>query len=369
MTPHPQPVLFEPVLKPKPWGGRGLERRFGKALPPDTPIGESWELVSLPGDESRVRSGPLAGRTLSDLMGLWGPGALGGARPIDGRFPLLIKFLDARENLSIQVHPRPDGQAARRGAPVKHEAWYVVHAEPGAQLYIGTRPGVTLDDLRAAAGSPRLPELLRRWPARPGLSYYLPSGTPHALGGGILLAEVQTPSDVTYRLYDWGRVDERGRARELHVDEALANVRIDVPPDVIRPPRRHVGSVFSTSTRLVACEAFIIEKVRIVGGLSEALPYDELAVWIVLSGAGELGCTDGSCAFRPGDVVLIPAGVRNCSVRTAADCEWLDVRVPVPSTLRPFGHPEREARPPGPGDLVTLTRAPKSPQDDPPRPG
>lgn len=235
----PQPLVLMPILKPKVWGGRRLEV-LGKDLPPGEAIGESWEVADLGatsasgggGDAARsvIASGPLAGRTLHDAMGVWGADLLGDARAtVTGDFPLLVKYLDAREHLSVQVHPSPAYAAANAGAHLKTESWYVVAAEPGAELFVGFRPGVTRDDLGRAIQDGTVPGLMRSVPAVVGACHTLPSGTVHALGAGVLVAEVQTPSDTTYRVYDWTREYDRP-LRELHIDEALACASFDEPP-------------------------------------------------------------------------------------------------------------------------------------------
>lgn len=333
MTPAPQPVVFEPIYKPKPWGGRTLARLFGRTLPGTEPIGESWELSDLPGNESRVARGPLTGRTIGELVRMWGKALLGNAPLADGRFPLLIKFLDAREALSVQVHPCAADPQGRPPATIKHEAWYVIAAEPEAKLFIGLRPGVGPADVRRAAATPATAELLQPRPARPGRCFYLPAGVPHALGAGIVVAEVQTPSDVTYRLYDWDRVGLDGRPRELHIEQALANLRHDVPDSEIVQPRSHVADVFITVTRLVVCERFLIDKVRMSAGIARSLPHAEMVIWIVLAGGGRLTRDGEACEFGPGDVVLIPAEAEALRVETAADCEFLEVKIPIPSPL------------------------------------
>lgn len=200
---------------------------LGRRLPSGLPIGESWEVADL--DESvtavddpftRVLSGPEAGRRLADLIASDANSLLGSVRPVAGRFPLLVKTLDASENLSIQVHPT-EGYAGRHsGAAAKTESWLVLDAAPGAMLYIGLREGVAETDLRSTVGTPELPGLLRCVQARPGSLHHLPAGVIHALGAGVLALEVQTPSDTTFRLYDWSR--EYGRVpRDLHLDEGL----------------------------------------------------------------------------------------------------------------------------------------------------
>ncbi len=319
MTLPPIPVVLEPLCKAKPWGGRRLEALFGKRLPAGERIGETWELSDLPGGEVRVARGPLAGGTLRELVFAWGEALIPAADLVDGRLPLLVKFLDANEHLSVQVHPRPDGPDAVCPGVVKHEAWYVVHAEPAARLYAGLKDGVQPDDVRRAANTPALVELLRAWPARVGECYYLPSGTPHALGAGLVVAEVQTPSDVTFRLYDWGRVCLDGRPRELHVAQALENVRYDVPADVIRPAM--------DATRLAACERFVIHRRGASPGCGTTRP--TLSVWIVMAGRGAWRDEAGGGVIGPGDVALLPPSERGFDVTWQTEAEWLEVTLPV----------------------------------------
>jgi mannose-6-phosphate isomerase len=330
----PIPVVFEPIFKPKPWGGRELARLFGKPLPGHGPIGESWELTDLPGNESRVAQGPLAGKRIDELINLWGRALLGDAQLAGGRFPLLIKFLDARQPLSIQVHPRGPAEPSPSQQPwVKHEAWYVIDADPGAALYLGLKPGVGPGEVRAAGSTPALADLHQVRPGRPGDCYYLPSGVPHALGAGLIVAEVQTPSDVTYRLYDWGRVGLDGRPRELHVDLALANIRYDIPEQQIVQPRSHSADTFAAVTRLVACERFLIDRIRFAAGVVRDLPRAEMVIWITLAGAGGLRRDRYRCDFKAGDVVLIPAESAGTRVEAMTDCELLEVKARSPHGL------------------------------------
>jgi mannose-6-phosphate isomerase len=338
---EPIPVVFEPILKPKPWGGRRLAQLFDKRLPGDAPIGESWELSDLPGSESRVVRGPLAGKRVGELIEMWGHGLIGKAELVGGRFPLLIKFLDARERLSVQVHASSLMEDLQDEPPaVKHEAWYVVDAEPGGVVFIGCKPGVGPDDVRRATPTAALADLLCRRPADPGCCYYLPSGVPHALGAGVVVAEVQTPSDVTYRLYDWERVGLDGRPRDLHIEQALANLRCDIPQEQIVQPRSRSGAAFAVgAARLIACDRFVIDKVRLAQGPALGLEQAEMAMWIILTGHGALVREQYQCDFRPGDVVLIPAESAGTRFETAGDCELLEVTIPssgdTPGCRRP----------------------------------
>jgi mannose-6-phosphate isomerase len=326
------PVVFAPLFKQKPWGGQRLAALLDKRLPAGERIGESWELVSLPGNESRVRAGPLAGRTLGELVQRWGADLLGDAPLRDGRFPLLIKFLDASENLSVQVHPKPDG---RDGPPgVKHEAWYVVHADPGAKLYIGLKPGVGPADVGRVVDTGAMVDVLRAWDARPGQCYYLPSGTLHALGAGLVVAEIQTPSDVTYRADDWGRVDAAGRSREMHVAQALQNIRYDFTDAMFAPRPMRCAGAAGFRTCLMQCERFGLDLLE--NTIDELLsPPGAMRVWIVLAGSVEITCDPLVCRFRRGDVVLIPARCSHLHAEPAV--EWRCIEVTVPNQAAPAG--------------------------------
>ncbi|MCO6437832.1 MAG: class I mannose-6-phosphate isomerase [Phycisphaerae bacterium] len=331
------PVVFEPLLKSKVWGGRHLERLLGKTLPPDAPIGESWELVDLEGEVSVVANGPLRGTALPDLVREWGPALMGDVELIDGRFPLLLKFLDARETLSVQVHPDEE-TAQRLGGAVrpKNEAWYVVHANDDACIFRGARDGTTAEAFRAALESRGVGDLLCRIPVRAGHCYYLPSGVIHALGGGVVVAEVQTPSDVTYRLFDWDRIDPSvGGPRELHVEQGLGCARFDAGP-YPEERQQHVASVWTTVTTLVRSPWFSVDRVRMVEGADQPVPLDRsFVVWMILEGRCRVRYGGGSSAveFNVGDTVLLPAGLKEARVETLAPSMWLEVSVPLASTL------------------------------------
>ncbi len=340
------PLIFEPIFKPKIWGGRKLETVLGKKLPPREPIGESWELADLEDDQSIVSRGPMKGNTISALVKEWGADLLGRGELIDGRFPLLIKFLDAAETLSIQVHP-DEAMAARLGGKVrvKHEAWYAVDAAPGSLIYRGVRAGFDSAALRTAINAGNVEPLLNTIEARRGHAYYLPSGTLHALGSGLLVAEVQTPSDITYRVYDWNRVEpSTGKPRTLHVAEAMECIHFDAGP-IKEEEKQHVASVWTAVTSLVRCESFLIERVRMVDGVEQELPYDEFMIWIVLEGSGTISHKGAKepFPFRVGDTILFPAALREGRVRTDANCMWLEVSLPIGSALAGYDRPEREA--------------------------
>jgi mannose-6-phosphate isomerase len=339
--------MFEPMYVPKIWGGRRIGELFSqKRLPDGVAIGESWEVCDLETDQSVVACGPAKGRTLEALVREWGADLIGGGTLFEGRFPLFIKYLDAVQTLSVQVHP--DAATAKRlggNVRMKNEAWYVLRADGDAAIYRGLRKGVTRKSFEAAIAAGTVEETLNRIPVREGDCHYLPSGTVHALGAGVVVAEVQTPSDITYRVFDWNRVDETtGQPRDLHVAEALDCIDFDnATPAEQR--RSHVASYWTTVTQLVSCESFKIEKVRMVEGMEMEIPYAELVVWMVLSGSGSVGWKGASepMAFQAGDVVALPAALQAGVIKTDVDTTWLEVTLPVESDLAGFDRPDRRS--------------------------
>jgi mannose-6-phosphate isomerase len=310
------PLVLQPRFYEKVWGGRGLAQ-LGKAIPAGANIGESWELADMPrtsasgagGGAARsvVDNGVMAGRTLSEVVSAWGEGLLGPSRLSDeGGFPLLVKFLDARENLSVQVHPSPAYAAAHPGAKLKTECWYILGCEPGAVIYKGIKPGVTREQYARAIADNTVMSLMIAEPAVVGECHNLPSGTCHALGAGVLVAEVQTPSDTTFRVFDWGRV-----GRELHVEPALAC--IDFPP--VPAPRATKLREGEACARLVTTEFFTLDQARPGAGEALRIGYDgRCFVLMVLAGGGVLRDARGGSRFAPvrvsrGQTVLIPASI------------------------------------------------------------
>jgi mannose-6-phosphate isomerase len=353
----PYPLIFDPLYKSKIWGGERIFSFFGRPESGSEPIGESWELADLEEDQSRVVNGAMRGRTLAEVVQAWGRDLIGHAELVDGRFPLLIKFLDAAESLSVQVHPT-EAVAKKLGGNVrvKHEAWYVLDADPGGFILHGLEAGVDAASFREAMLTGRVEGILRRVNVRPGDCYYLPSGTCHALGKGVLVAEVQTPSDITYRTYDWGRVDaSTGRPRTLHLDQAMECIDFGLPSPPPMQERSHVATVSTTVTRLTTCPSFVIEKVRMSEGTRRDIPYAEPVVWIVLEGGGTIEWAGGQpLEFTKGNVVLLPAALPEGHVTITRTAHWLEVTVPVPSDLAGYEHPPREAPEPPAGPFVQL---------------
>ncbi len=344
------PLKFEPIFKRRIWGGRALAELLSKDLPTDEPVGESWEVADLEDDQSVVANGPASGQRLGELVRAWGTELIGRAPLIDGRFPLLIKYLDAHDTLSVQVHP-DEAMARRLGGRVrvKNEAWYVINATEAGFIYRGVRQGVDAHALKRAIEEQKVESVLNRISVREGQCYYLPSGTIHALGAGVVVAEVQTPSDITYRVYDWNRIDRStGSPRELHLDRALECTSFDTGP-IVGESREHVASVWTTVTQLVRCESFAIDRVHMADGVNQEVPAGEFLIWMILKGRGTItyASTDQPPAepvsFGVGDTLLIPAGLKQGHLQTEDDCTWLEVAYPVASPLASFDRPDRAA--------------------------
>lgn len=313
---HVYPLKFDPIYKEKIWGGRNLQRLFGRSLPPDALVGESWDLADLPEGVSVARNGPARGKTLTDLTNDLGPRLLGEARPTsEGRFPLLLKLLDANDILSLQVHP--DAQAAAEIGPeaaLKTECWYMVESR-GGYIYKGLLPGTTPEQFRRAIQTHTAERCTRRYECKTGDFHYLPAGTVHAIGPGLVVAEVQTPSDTTYRVTDWGR------GREIHIERSLQCIHFDDSSDA--PPPGAEGD------RLLKTEFFEVCLRNIPAG-ERTFPGGRCAAWMILEGPG--GAIRGDFGeptdFVAGDTILIPAALRNYVLAAPATVKYLEILLP-----------------------------------------
>jgi mannose-6-phosphate isomerase len=335
-------MIFTPRPVEKMWGGRKLQTVLGKPLPSDKPIGESWELYDFPPgvvDQSvgwisaTLSNGPLAGKTLHELVQQHGADLCGDVKLAgeQGQFPILIKFLDAREDLSVQVHPPAEYADTHPGAHVKNEAWYVLQHDEGARILKGLRPGVTRGEFENSIKDGTCEAKLQSIGVKDHDCYYLPSGTVHALGAGCLVAEVQTPSDTTYRVFDFDRVDpSTNQPRQLHIEQALECIDFShhEPPAA---PRRHEAGFFTTVTTLARAPQFTIEKVRMNEGVEQPLDYDQPVVWVVLQ--GELSVRVKNLAqpvvAKKGTTLLLPAVMAEPVVTATTDAAFLEVTFPV----------------------------------------
>jgi mannose-6-phosphate isomerase len=311
------PLKFKPIYKKRIWGGQKLRQIFGKDLPPDEKIGESWELADLPEDKSVIVNGELKGQTLASAIEQY-PVEITGEPYFERPFPLLIKFLDAQDFLSVQVHP--DEQTVERmgrGQP-KTECWYIISAEPGAVIYKGLKKGVTKQQFAEAIEKGDVADLLNKVPVEVGQCHFLPAGTAHAIGPGLVIAEIQLPSDTTYRVFDWNRVDETGKPRELHIEEALESINFNMSDDEL--PVTTIG-------RLVHCEFFSVFKGHQAKSCEALLSPGEMKTLIILSGGGTIRGTEGdNVEFKAGDCLLVPAAYEGAII-FIDDTEYLTVTI------------------------------------------
>lgn len=283
------PLQFEPWLRPQVWGGRRLGIELGKHLPDDRTYGESWELSSHPQHVSRVANGPWRGRSLADLWSQQQT-SLTGKNSDREPFPLLIKFLDCHELLSVQVHP-DDRLAAQLipGERGKTEAWVILAAEPDAVIYAGLKPGVTAEQSRRHSERGSVADCLHRLTPHAGDCLFLPAGTVHAVGKGVLMAEVQQSSDATFRLFDWNRPGPDGRPRQLHLDQSLQAIDWQRGPQEMVQPRTIKYPDGIPGERLVDCEFFRLDRITLPAGTAIRWPLPgTLSIGLVVVGTLEL---------------------------------------------------------------------------------
>lgn len=310
------PLRFRPIFHSMLWGGSRLKPFFGMA-PSIDPIGEAWLLSDVDGHESVVDGGPYEGRSLRELLMTDGNTILGDTPRIQGRFPLLLKLIDAKLPLSVQVHPNDQQAYARKpGQNGKTEAWVVLDANPAtSRMYAGVRDGMTEAKFRQAMIQKTVPDALHSFIPKSGDCLFLNAGTVHAIGADTLLFEVQQTSDITYRLYDWDRVDAKtGRPRELHLDDGLAVSNFSSGPC---QPVTPVGQ--GDVERLVMCSYFTLAKHRIEKPATWQ-PTGRLRIAVVMEGRGNIGGE----SVRPGDTLLLPAAGGPIEISTDSSMTLLE---------------------------------------------
>jgi mannose-6-phosphate isomerase len=319
-----QPLRLKPVLKQYLWGGRRLGTVLGKPLGDGDHFAESWEVVDHGTDQSVVAEGPLAGKTLHELVTQCGEALFGRQYPLP-QFPLLFKFLDAQQTLSVQVHPNDD-QASRLTPPDlgKTEAWVVLAAEAGSKIYAGLQPSVDRETLERHRASGTCDACLHQFEPALGDCIFLQAGTVHALGAGLLIAEIQQSSNTTYRLFDWNRVDRDGKSRQLHISESLDTIdyaRGPVGPQRPQPTDRpHVE-------RLVECDKFVLDRWRIddpqsCGGDGR------FHILAVVEGQVTLAAKGQPLLLSRGSTVLLPAECPAVSLKPQVRAVLLDMYLP-----------------------------------------
>ncbi|OQY28800.1 MAG: hypothetical protein B6244_05795 [Candidatus Cloacimonetes bacterium 4572_55] len=323
------PLKLKPKFIEKVWGGRKLETHLQKQIPNNRTIGESWELYHIDGDSSQIENGEWQGKHLHEIMQRFPQDILGADHPADA-FPLFIKFIDADQALSVQVHP-DDAHARLFGQPNgKTESWLALQGDPHGEIICGLRPGTDQQILERAIQKDRSADLLNRFPTRAGDVYMIKGGTVHAIGAGTLLLEIQQNSNVTFRIYDWGRLGLDGKPRPLHIREALQVVDYEITEAEFRPAPQsfsHNGSAYS---RLTDCDYFVIERFQVDSLLSMPRIRGKFEAIINLSHPCQLESPDN--AFDPvelktGEVALLPASVRDYHI-SGKKCEIIRTYVP-----------------------------------------
>jgi len=318
------PLTFHPIFKERVWGGREIERLFKKKLPSGVPIGESWEISDRPGDASVIANGPLACKDLCWLMENHRAELLGGAKPAaENRFPLLCKILDAREKLSLQVHP-PAGQAAGRKGEPKTEMWFIADAAPGAELLVGLKRGVTRAEFEKKIRTGEVAECFHRVPVRAGDAMFLPSGRVHAIGAGLVIFEIQQNSDTTYRVFDWNRVGLDGRPRELHIAQSLASIDFnDFEPSLVQ--NKFAGDRSIKRRPLVNDPLFNVEAWRMPAGTNRLMQPEKLQIVAVTDGQLEIQAGSTALNLSAGQFCVIPADLERTKISARSDAAWLHV--------------------------------------------
>lgn len=300
------PLKFRPQFFDKIWGGHKIEKLLGKKIGKLANCGESWELSGISGKESEVLEGFLAENTLSELVEIY-MGDLVGEKVFDrygNEFPLLVKFIDAQDDLSVQVHPDDQLAAMRHGTNGKTEMWYVVDADAGSGLYVGFREGVTKQQYLQAVKDGTVDQLLVFYPVKPGDVFFIPAGTVHAIGKGVMVAEIQQSSDVTYRIFDWNRVGSDGKGRQLHTLEAEDALHFD---DKTTNPVQYEKELNKT-VPLICCDQFSVNAIDFDKTLEKVYAkIDSFVIYICLEGQTHVVYEEDVQALKKGEVMLVPA--------------------------------------------------------------
>jgi mannose-6-phosphate isomerase len=332
----PYPYRFQPLFRRYLWGGRRLNTVLRKPIGSGDDYAESWEIADHGDDQSVVVNGPRKGQSLNCLVQELGPKLLGEAwnarihaddvpPNLRGRFPLLFKFLDASLPLSVQVHPG-DKMASQMSTPDwgKSEAWYVLYADENSRIYAGLHQNIQRPQLARAVTAGAIESTLHSFVPRTGDCIFIPAGTVHAIGGDLLIAEIQQASDTTFRLFDWNRVDSTGCPRELHVAQAME--AIDFRRGPIQPVRPHTGE-HPDSQLLVACDKFVLSRWTLKRPVT--LGGDQkMRMIAVISGSLDLEFAETKESMKVGHCTLIPAGCSRCELRSSNHAVFLEIHLP-----------------------------------------
>lgn len=307
------PLKFQPILKDKIWGGEKLAQQFNKQSTSKN-LGESWEVSTVPGDISIVSNGKLEGQSLQEVLNTYQYELLGEAnfKRFGENFPLLIKFIDAKQDLSIQLHPNDELAKKRHNSFGKTEMWYVMQADEDANLIVGFNQKVDKETYLKHLEEKTLTKILNFDKVKEGDAYFIEAGRVHAIGAGVLLAEIQQTSDVTYRVYDWDRLDREGNERELHNDIAIDAFDFNMEDDY----RIDYKKEKNTSNEMVSCPFFTTNFVELNTRLEKENAHDSFLIYMCVDGDVEVSTDIFTQRISKGETVLIPAAIKNYSLNT-----------------------------------------------------
>lgn len=321
------PLKFKPICKEKIWGGKKLNTILNKNFNFDCNCGESWELSGIEGDVSEVANGFLEENNLNELIEIYMYDLMGDKvyQKFGLGFPLLIKFIDAADDLSVQVHPDDQLAMKRYNLNGKTELWHILDAEPGAGLYIGFKEGVTRQDYLTAVKQRTLEQLLQFFPVKKGELYYIPAGTVHAIGKGVLLTEIQESSDITYRIFDWNRTDEYGHSRELHCDDALDAIHFDDKTQY----KIEYEEKINASIKLIRNEYFNINLLSFDKPMQKIyINIDSFVIYIAVEGEVHFIYNNSSVVeLKKGELLLKPASMEELNLVPVETSKLLEVYI------------------------------------------
>ena len=322
-TPHFYPIKFTPILKEKIWGGNKLKTQLNKNTDLSN-IGESWEISDVKGDTSIVSNGVYKGKTLKELQVEFKSDLIGekNYKTFGYKFPLLIKFIDAKKDLSIQLHPNDRLAAKRHDSFGKTEMWYVLQADKGANLIVGFNQKITRELYSKHLKEKTLPSILNFDEVSSGDTYFIEVGRVHAIGAGVMVAEIQQTSDITYRIYDWDRVDAQGNARELHNDLAIDAIDFNMPDNF----RKQYSKTANMSNAMVQCQYFQTHYLNVTTSLNKINDKDSFIIYMCVEGSAEIVANGVSESLKKGETLLLPAGLKTYNI-TAKNATLLEVYV------------------------------------------
>lgn len=320
------PLTFKPIILERIWGGKKLKTRLGKDIGNIENAGESWEISSVQGLESETENGLLAGNQLSELIEIYLSDLVGEKvyEKFGIEFPLLIKYIDANDVLSIQVHPNDTLAKERHHAYGKTEMWYVLDAEPDAYIISGFNRNITQEEYLAYLKAGNLEKLMNKVPTKPGDVFFIPAGRVHAIGKGVLLAEIQQTSDITYRIFDWNRVDKKGNPRQLHTDEALDAIDFKMTQQV----KQSYKEIKNTPVNLVDCPYFTTNLLCLDQPIEREYEWiDCFKILMIIKGKAVFSYQNKEFAFDEGKTVLIPASFETITILPMPTCKILEIYI------------------------------------------